>query len=76
MKTVTPWHNQFLINKPISHPLVRWFLLAIAPFVQILKIDRGSEVIDFPLADTRLLAGDRLIVYGKIDALTQMIMQQ
>mgnify|MGYP000930772526 FL=1 len=45
-------------------------------FIQILKIDRGSEVIDFPLADTRLLAGDRLIVYGKIDALTQMIMQQ
>jgi uncharacterized protein with PhoU and TrkA domain len=45
-------------------------------FIQILKIDRGSEVIDFPQADTRLLAGDRLIVYGKIDALTQMIMQQ
>lgn len=45
-------------------------------FIQILKIDRGSEVIDFPLADTRLLAGDRLIVYGRIDALTQMIMQQ
>ena len=45
-------------------------------FIQILKIDRGSEIIDFPQADTRVLAGDRLIVYGKIDALTQMIMQR
>ena len=45
-------------------------------FIQILKIDRGSEIIDFPQADTRVLAGDRLIVYGKIDALTQTIMQR
>lgn len=45
-------------------------------FIQILKIDRGSEMIDFPQADTRLLAGDRLIVYGKIDSLTEMIMQK
>lgn len=45
-------------------------------FIQILKIDRGSEVIDFPKADTRVLAGDRMIVYGKIDALTQMIIKQ
>ncbi|NLI54931.1 MAG: hypothetical protein GX417_11540 [Clostridiales bacterium] len=45
-------------------------------FIQILKIDRGSEMIDFPKADTRVLAGDRMIVYGKIDALTQMIMRQ
>lgn len=45
-------------------------------FIQILKIDRGSEVIDFPQAGTRVLAGDRMIVYGKIDALTQMIMKQ
>ncbi len=45
-------------------------------FIQILKIDRGDEMIDFPSADTRLLAGDRMIVYGKIDALTNMIMQE
>jgi K+/H+ antiporter YhaU regulatory subunit KhtT len=45
-------------------------------FIQILKIDRGSEMIDFPKADTEVLAGDRMIVYGKIDALTQMIMKQ
>lgn len=45
-------------------------------FIQILKIDRGSEMIDFPQADTRILAGDRMIVYGKIDALTKMIMSK
>ena len=45
-------------------------------FIQILKIDRGSEMIDFPKADTKVMAGDRMIVYGKIDALTQMIMKQ
>ncbi|PKM65247.1 MAG: hypothetical protein CVU95_16145 [Firmicutes bacterium HGW-Firmicutes-2] len=42
-------------------------------FVQVLKIDRGSEVIDFPLADTQILAGDRMIVYGKIDSITRII---
>ncbi|MEA4939034.1 MAG: TrkA C-terminal domain-containing protein [Christensenella sp.] len=45
-------------------------------YIQILKIDRGSEMIDFPRADTKVLAGDRMIVYGKIDALTQLIMKQ
>ena len=43
-------------------------------FIQVLKIDRGSEVIDFPLADMQILAGDRMIVYGKIEALTNLIM--
>ncbi len=45
-------------------------------FIQVLKIDRGDEMIDFPSADTRVLAGDRMIVYGKIDALTRMIMKE
>lgn len=45
-------------------------------FIQILKIDRGSEMIDFPQAGTRILAGDRMIVYGKIDALTKMIISK
>ncbi len=44
-------------------------------YIQILKIDRGEEVIDFPTADTQVLAGDRMIAYGKIDALTKMMMQ-
>ncbi len=43
-------------------------------FIQVLKIDRGSEMIDFPLADMQILAGDRMIVYGKIEALTNLIM--
>ncbi len=38
-------------------------------YMQILKIDRGAEVLDFPNADTRILAGDRLIVYGKISSI-------
>lgn len=42
-------------------------------FIQILKIDRGSEMLDFPTADTQVHAGDRMIAYGKIDALTKMI---
>lgn len=42
-------------------------------FIQILKIDRGSEMLDFPMADTQVHAGDRMIAYGKIDALTKMI---
>ena len=45
-------------------------------FMQILKIDRGSEVIDFPTAETQILAGDRVIVYGKIDSITSMIMKR
>jgi hypothetical protein len=42
-------------------------------FIQILKIDRGSEIIDFPLADTQILAGDRMIVYGKIESISGII---
>lgn len=44
-------------------------------YIQILKIDRGSEVIDFPTADTQVLPGDRMIVYGKIDAITKMVLK-
>lgn len=44
-------------------------------YIQILKIDRGSEVIDFPTAETRVLPGDRMIVYGKIDAITKMVLK-
>jgi Trk K+ transport system NAD-binding subunit len=42
-------------------------------FIQILKIDRGMDVLDFPTADTEVCAGDRMIAYGRIDALTKMI---
>jgi len=43
-------------------------------FIQILKIDRGSEIIDFPLAETMIRQGDRMIVYGKTSAITKMIL--
>ena len=42
-------------------------------FIQILKIDRGSEIMDFPSADTQILAGDRMIVYGKIESISGII---
>jgi len=44
-------------------------------FIQVLKIDRGSEVVDFPMADTMVLNGDRIIVYGKIESITKFIME-
>ena len=44
-------------------------------FIQVLKIDRGSEVLDFPLAETRILHGDRIIVYGKIKSITKIVMK-
>jgi hypothetical protein len=60
------------IDSPICTKTLRELKLK-EQFIQILKIDRGDEMIDFPNADTRLMAGDRMIVYGKIDALTKMI---
>lgn len=42
-------------------------------YMQVLKIDRGVEVLDFPRADTRILAGDRLIVYGRISSIENMV---
>ena len=42
-------------------------------FIQILKIDRGSEVVEFPNAETMVLHGDIIIVYGKIDAIKQFM---
>ena len=42
-------------------------------FIQILKIDRGSEVVEFPTAETMILHGDIIIVYGKIDAIEQFM---
>ena len=44
-------------------------------FIQILKIDRGFEVVDFPTADTIIHHGDRIIVYGKIESITKFIME-
>lgn len=62
-------------ESPICNKVLREIHLK-ENYIQVLKIDRGSEVIDFPLADTKVLHGDRMIVYGKIDAITGMIMKQ
>ena len=43
-------------------------------FIQILKIDRVTEVVDFPSADTTIQQGDRMVVYGKISAISQFIL--
>jgi len=62
--------DSFISNKTLSEVHLKQH------FIQVLKIDRGSEVIDFPTAGTQVFAGDRMIVYGKVDALTKMIISQ
>jgi len=62
--------DSFICNKTLSEVHLKQH------FIQVLKIDRGSEVIDFPTAGTQVFAGDRMIVYGKVDALTKMIISQ
>jgi ribosomal protein S6--L-glutamate ligase len=41
--------------------------------VLILSIERGEEIIHIPDAKTRILAGDLLICYGKLDDLKRLI---
>jgi hypothetical protein len=41
--------------------------------VLILSIERGEEIIHIPDAKTRILAGDRMICYGKLDNLKGLI---
>lgn len=45
-------------------------------YIQILKIDRGAETLDFPTAETMILQGDKMVVYGKISAISQCILNQ
>jgi len=45
-------------------------------FIQVLKIDKGHKVIDFPTADTVLTEGDRMVVYGRIDSILKIIMNK
>jgi hypothetical protein len=45
-------------------------------YIQILKIDRGLEVLDFPTADTVILEGDKMVVYGKISSISQCILSK
>ncbi|MBN2852282.1 MAG: TrkA C-terminal domain-containing protein [Clostridia bacterium] len=41
-------------------------------FIQVLKVDRGSETIDFPSANFIIKQGDVLIVYGKINSIKDL----
>ena len=41
--------------------------------VLILSIERGEEIIHIPDAKTRIVAGDRIICYGKLDNLKGLI---
>jgi len=45
-------------------------------FIQVLKIDNGHKVIDFPTADTMMMVGDRIIIYGKISAIIKTVMDK
>lgn len=40
--------------------------------VHILKVERGARTVDFPDADFVLQAGDKLVLYGKTDSVTQI----
>ena len=44
-------------------------------FVQVLKIESGSDTIDFPDPDILIQAGDVLIVYGKIKSIKDLVLQ-
>ena len=45
-----------------------------AQYIHVLKIDRGATVIDFPQADFVVRTGDILIVYGKIQAIKDLVL--
>lgn len=44
-------------------------------YIQVLKIDRGSNTVDFPKADFLIQSGDVLIVYGKIKSIKELALQ-
>lgn len=41
--------------------------------INVLKVDRGSEVYDFPDAQFVLKQGDRLVLYGKTESITNVV---
>ena len=40
--------------------------------IHILKVDRGSNTVDFPDADFTLNQGDRLVIYGRTSSVTEI----
>jgi len=45
-------------------------------FIQVLKIDRGNETINFPEPDYLIGVGDKLVVYGKIKSIREIVVNQ
>ncbi|MBN2557174.1 MAG: TrkA C-terminal domain-containing protein [Clostridia bacterium] len=45
-------------------------------YVQVLKVDKGSETINFPHSSLMLRVGDKLVVYGKIKSIKDIIVNQ
>lgn len=45
-------------------------------FIQVLKIDKGNHVYNFPGPDTILDVGDKLVVYGKIKSIKDAALKQ
>jgi len=45
-------------------------------FIQVLKVDKGNRVFNFPEPDTVLDVGDKLVVYGKIKSIKDAAMKQ
>ncbi len=41
-------------------------------FIHVLKVDRGSNTVDFPSADFTIKLGDILIVYGKLESIKNL----
>lgn len=44
--------------------------------IQVLNVDRGSEIIQFPSANLVFQTADKIIVYGKIDSIKELLIQQ
>lgn len=45
-------------------------------YIQVLNVDRGSEIIHFPDPNFTFQAADKVLVYGKIDAINELILKQ
>lgn len=45
-------------------------------FIQVLNIDRGSEIIHFPASDFVFQPADKIVVYGRIDSIKNLMMKR
>jgi hypothetical protein len=43
-------------------------------FIQVLKVEKGNGTINFPTADLLLRTGDKLVVYGKVKSIKDVVM--